>query len=156
MAKLYLTLRRQRVWDRSYQVWSNQQKQRCVMDGRIEFRVQELELQTILELRARCVHLLERAEFQIERGNRSLGEVLIKLAARTPKDVESIVSRMIRDWAKIEDLKEIYSEMYERIDNLQNSVTVWSEISTRGSENPFELIEELVDEVNICFTEESE
>lgn len=63
---------------------------------------------------------------------------------------------MIRDWAKIEDLKEIYSEMYERIDNLQNSVTVWSEIFTRGSENPFELIEELVDEVNICFTEESE
>ena len=63
---------------------------------------------------------------------------------------------MIQDWAKIDDLHEIYSEMYELVDNLENSVRVWSEIFTRGSDNPFELIEELVDEVNICFTEESE
>ena len=126
------------------------------MDGKTEFQVQELELQTILELRARCVHLLERAEFQIERGNPSLGEVLINIAAETPKDVESIVTRMIRDWAKIDDLHEIYSEMYEQVDTLQNSVIVWSEIFSRGSDNPFELIEELVDEVNICFAEESE
>lgn len=126
------------------------------MDGRTEFRVRELELQTILEMRARCVHLLERAEFQIEWGNPSLGRVLINLAAETPKDVESIVSRMIRDWSNVDDLRQIYSEMYEQVDTLQNSVIVWSEIFTRGTDNPFELIEELVDEVNICFTEESE
>ena len=63
---------------------------------------------------------------------------------------------MIRDWSNVDDLRQIYSEMYEQVDTLQNSVIVWSEIFTRGTDNPFELIEELVDEVNICFTEESE
>ena len=126
------------------------------MDGQIEFRVRELDSQTLLELRARCVHLMERAEFQIEAGNPSIGEVLINLAAETPKDVESIVSQMIRDWSKTDDLNDIYSEMYKGVDTLQNSIIVWSEIFTRGTDNPFELLEELEDEVNICFSEESE
>ena len=121
------------------------------MDGKTEFRLHELELHTILELRARCVHLLERAEHHIEAGDPKLGEVLIEIAAKTPYEIETIITHVILSWAGSCDLSEIPSELYKRDCTLEESITVWSQIFARGSDEPFETIEDLQTEVNICF-----
>ena len=127
------------------------------MAGKNTFQLQELELHTILELRARCVHLLERAEYHIQAGNSGLGEVLIGIAASTPEHVRKIVSHVIEKWAGVDELASVHSEMYRGEVSLADSLDTWSEIFSRGSDDPFEDIQELEDEVNICFeVEESE
>jgi hypothetical protein len=126
------------------------------MDGQIEFQVPELELQTLLELRARAVHLRERAEFHIEAGNPLLGEVLIGLADRTPPEVKVIVEFMIERWSGVKDLTNVESELYQKETTLEESVETWSLIFGRGSDDPFVDIEDLETEINICLEPKGE
>lgn len=126
------------------------------MGGQIEFQVPELELQTLLELRARAVHLRERAEFHIEAGDPLLGEVLFGLSERTPLEVKVIVKFMIEQWSGVKDLASVESELYQKETTLEESVDTWSLIFGRGSDDPFVDIEDLETEINICLEPKGE
>jgi len=126
------------------------------MAGQKEYQVPELARYTILELRARTVHLLERAEHHIEAEDQEFARVLIELATRTPSEIHAILAYTIKKWAGPCDLSVIHSEMFTEDTTLDQSISVWSMLFSRGSDDPFEMIEDLENEINICFEIEVE